>query len=166
MRSDEALLEGWLRGELNAFDELYLRYEAPLFGFIRRMGPADAEDVLHHTFLGLMREARGRRIGHVRALLYEIARNTCLNHARSARRVEPVSVPNDPPSPELQLLAREQSAALSQALTKLPSTLSETWALRASGLSYEEMSRVLKVPLGTVKSRMNELLNRLREELR
>ncbi len=53
-----------------------------------------------------------------------------------------------------------------QTLTRLPATLSETWALRASGLSYEEMSRVLKIPLGTVKSRMNELLHRLREELR
>lgn len=166
MRSDEALVEAWLRGELSAFDELYLRYEAPLFGFIKRMGATDAEDVLHHTFLAFLREARGRRVGHVRALLYEVARNACLSGVRSAKRVELVSAPVEPPSPELQLLAREQSAALSVALTRLPATLSETWALRASGLSYEEMSRVLKIPLGTVKSRMNELLHRLREELR
>ena len=43
--------------------------------------------------------------------------------------------------------------------------MSELYHLRAGGLSYEELSDVLGVPLGTVKSRMPELVKRLKEEV-
>lgn len=169
MRSDEALLEAWLSGELSSFDQLYARYEAPLFGFIRRLcggNAADAEDVLHQTFLGLMHEAKRRRVTRVKSLLYEIARNACLNRARSAKREAPAQVQSDIATPETTLVERETSVALSKALDSLPTQLTETWSLRAAGLSYDEISKLLSVPVGTVKSRMNQLLNRLRQVLR
>jgi DNA-directed RNA polymerase specialized sigma24 family protein len=37
--------------------------------------------------------------------------------------------------------------------------------LRAGGLSYEELAQVLQLPLGTVKSRLHEMVSRLRKEL-
>lgn len=37
--------------------------------------------------------------------------------------------------------------------------------LRSSGMSYEELATVLGLPLGTVKSRMHEMVTRLREEI-
>ena len=38
--------------------------------------------------------------------------------------------------------------------------------LRAQGLSYEDMAAVLEVPLGTVKSRMSQMIKQLREDVR
>lgn len=163
------LLDAWLNGELHAFDSLYARYEAPLFGFIRRLcggNAADAEDVLHQTFIALMHESKRRRVTRVRSLLYEIARNACLNRARSSKREVPAQVQSDTATPESTLVARETSAALSKALDTMPAQLTETWSLRAAGLSYDEISKLLAVPVGTVKSRLNQLLNRLREVLR
>ena len=56
--------------------------------------------------------------------------------------------------------------ALDGAVARLPSPLSEIYHLRSSGLSYEEMATVLGIPLGTLKSRMNQMVNVLREELK
>jgi DNA-directed RNA polymerase specialized sigma24 family protein len=43
--------------------------------------------------------------------------------------------------------------------------LAEVYRLRVSGLSYEEMAQVLEVPLGTLKSRMHDMVRRLQEEM-
>ena len=55
---------------------------------------------------------------------------------------------------------------LEGAIARLPPALSEVFHLRTSGLSYEEIADVLEIPLGTLKSRMNQMVTQLREELR
>ena len=171
-RTDEALLEAWRSGELSAFDALYGRYEGPLYGFIFRQlsgETAEAEDVLHQTFLAVLKEAKARPVLRVRALLFEVARNGCLNRLRTRRRAANAlntAVDLVPPAwPDAHFDAKETAAALQAAVTRLPSTLSEVYALRAAGLSYEEVAQVLDVPLGTVKSRLHEVVSRLRKEL-
>jgi len=163
-----------MAGDLAAFDALYARYERRLFAFIlRQLGEQRAaEDALHDTFMGLLRDREaGRSLRSLRAWLYQSARNVCLNRARSSRReaaaleVEARAPPAGSPSPE-QAAEREQLATLvRKAVGRLPEALSELYHLRASGLSQDELAQVLNVPLGTVKSRMHELVNRLREEL-
>ena len=49
---------------------------------------------------------------------------------------------------------------------KLPKELAALFTLRSQGMSYEEMADVLELPVGTVKSRMNQMLNLLRAEVR
>ena len=61
--------------------------------------------------------------------------------------------------------ARETEKALQAAVSRLPKSLGEVYRLRASGLSYEEMAEVLAVPLGTVKSRMHQMVMELRKEM-
>jgi len=61
---------------------------------------------------------------------------------------------------ESQLLS-----ALTESVKKLSQPLVEIYHLRCSGMSYEEMSHVLDIPLGTVKSRMFEMVGQLREEI-
>jgi RNA polymerase sigma factor (sigma-70 family) len=78
MTSDEALYARLLHGDLRAFDELYDRYERPLFGFVRKYlpDPKDAEDVLHETFLALLDERdRGKAARSLRAWIYQVARH-------------------------------------------------------------------------------------------
>lgn len=174
MVSDEELYRLLLAGDLRAFDQLYARYERPLFGFIRRAvpEPAEAEDVLHDAFLALLRDRAGAGAARsLRAWLYQVARNLCLNryrsHRRSTRALETDARTVAPPTapPEDALLEREDQHALAGAVAHLPAELAELYRLRARGNSYEEMAQVLALPLGTVKSRMHQMVKRLREEL-
>ena len=47
----------------------------------------------------------------------------------------------------------------------MPDQLGEVYAMRAAGMSYEGVAEVLGVPIGTVKSRVHRMLERLREEM-
>ena len=174
MRSDEALFEAWVRGDVAAFDQLYARFERPLFGFILGYlkDPAEAEDVLHETFLAVLRQ-RGTGAGaqSLRAWLYQVARNASLNRLRAAgragRTLEAAARedPAAPAAPDARLEAQQRSQRLDRAVGALPEPMRELYALRARGLSLEDLSHALAVPLGTVKSRLHALVKRLQEEL-
>ncbi len=180
MDSDEALYERLLRGDLTAFDRLYERYERRLFGFIRRYlgANADAEDVLQETFLTVVRvRGAGRTAISFRAWLYQVARNQCLNRLRSSKRAQrafdamagdalAAEASAEPAVAEVALLEVESRIALDRAVARLPAALGEVYSLRSGGLSYDEMAEVLAVPLGTIKSRMHDLIARLRKDMK
>lgn len=172
MLSDEALYEQLLRGDLGAFDRLYERHARPLFAYVRRhlADAHEAEDVLHETFMALLKE-RGRIAApSLRAWLFQAARNRCLTRLRSRRRGERAleaasHEPTDIDTPHLALEARESAERLRRAVERLPAPLAELYALRAGGMSYDELAGVLAIPVGTVKSRLHEMVSRLRQEM-
>ncbi|MFO0624623.1 MAG: RNA polymerase sigma factor [Polyangiales bacterium] len=172
MRSDEALHEALRQGDLSAFDTLYARLSGPLYGFIlRHLADAhEAEDVLHDTFMALLTHAPDAR--SLRAWLYQCARHHCLHRLRDRRRGARAldAAAHEPPevralAPGDALEARETAARLARAVAALPDALAELYALRADGLSYEELSTVLGIPVGTVKSRIHDMVARLRTEM-
>lgn len=173
--ADEVLYHRVWAGDLRAFDLLYRRYEVRLFGFLLRMvhNHHDAEDLFHEAFLSVL---RSRQVTLDRASfatwLYRIARNLAYNHLRSQRRRNSAhtAVESQPSLTELlvadEALAQNQHAQeLGQAVDALPAPLAELYRLRTAGLSYEEMATRLQVPLGTVKSRMNQMTARLQAQL-
>lgn len=176
MASDEALHERLLGGDLAAFDALYERHERPLFGFILGQLGGDrqeAEDVLHDAFLAVLRDRDpDRGVRCFRAWIFQVARNLCLNRRRSRQRAvrAAVAVAREPtagpPLPGHALEEHEVVQSLRAAVARLPAPLAELYRLRAGGLSYEELAQTLSLPLGTVKSRMHEMVSRLREEMR
>jgi RNA polymerase sigma-70 factor (ECF subfamily) len=174
MLSDEALYEALLNGDLRAFDTLYARYERHLFGFIRKhlVDAHEAEDVLHETFMAVLRDRAGARAaGSLRAWIFTVARHLCLNRQRSARRATQAlekqarSPDETSPGPERALEHRQAQDALRDAVGRLSLELGELYSLRTQGMSYSEMAEVLGIPLGTVKSRMHQLVQQLREEM-
>jgi len=173
MLSDEALYRDLVGGNIAAFDQLYRRYEGCLFGFIlRQLGDrGEAEDVFHEAFMAVLRERRTQReLVSFKAWIFEVARNLCKNRQRSQRRAArafetEARTPALQSHPEAIALSREAPAALQRAVAKLPEALAQLYDLRTSGLSYDEIAHVLDVPLGTVKSRMHEMVGRLREEI-
>jgi RNA polymerase sigma-70 factor (ECF subfamily) len=175
MDSDEVLFDRLRAGDMRAFDLLYERVERPLFGFIRaRLGnPQEAEDVLQETFLAVLRErTRPTELRSVRAWLVSVAHRLCLNRLRSRKRQGRAleEVAHGPPNEtaacaDAALVTHERSRILAGAVERLPTGLAEMYHLRASGMSYEELADVLKLPMGTVKSRMHDLVERLREEM-
>src|SRR6185437_1394665 len=89
MQTDEELFRRARQGDLTAFDQLYLRHERRLFGFILRLlgDRADAEEIFHDVFLSAFK-AKDVQLEEARfaAWIYRIARNACANKVRSRRR--------------------------------------------------------------------------------
>lgn len=180
MDTDETLLQRVRRGEIAAFDVLYERHEARLFAYLRAMlgDRGDAEEVLHDAFLAALRDVSATfdRDGAFRAWLYRIARNHALNRRRAHGRHERAALAAaaacaDRPASldgrgDRALEVRELEDALTAAIGRLPPSLGELWHLRTSGLSYEQIASVVDAPLGTVKSRMHQMVSVLREELK
>jgi RNA polymerase sigma-70 factor, ECF subfamily len=173
MPTDEALYLQVIEGDITAFDELYRRYEGRLFGFIRRqLGDAgEAEDVFHEAFMAVLKERKTRKeLAHFGTWLFQVARNLCLNRNRArksaARALEArTTLGESAPTAEHVLEVRELPDALERAVANLPLPLAQLYSLRVSGLSYAEIAATLGIPLGTVKSRMHDLIARLRKEL-
>jgi RNA polymerase sigma-70 factor (ECF subfamily) len=172
MDSDEALHERISRGDAQAWRALYERYERPLFGFIASQirDQAEAEDVLHETFMRLCSHPPSQP-RNLRAWLYEVARNLSKNRLRDGHRRQEHertlahAERARPRDAHTTLENAEEQFALERALDRLPILLSQIYSLRAKGLSYEDIARELDVPLGTVKSRLHQTVAHLKQEL-
>lgn len=172
MRSDEALYEAVQKGDARAFDELYERHSRALFAFVRRMlsDVHEAEDVLNESFLTLVRQREAAsKAESLRAWLFTVARNLCLNRLRSQRRgakaMDAVREREPQESPEGALEAKAVAQRVRLAVERLPPAMAELYGLRAQGLGYDEIASVLQIPVGTVKSRVHDMVRRLREEI-
>jgi RNA polymerase sigma-70 factor, ECF subfamily len=177
MRGDEELVTRIRQGDLTATDELYDRYKDRLYRFIGGYvsSAQDAEEVFHDAFMAALKDRSAVfEAGSFAPWLFRVARNRALNHRRGAMRYQKtlVAVEHDTstagvmgessPMPEDEV---ERRQAVIKAVDRLPESLREMFQLRSSGLSYEDMARVLDVPLGTVKSRIHQMVSALRKDM-
>lgn len=173
-------------GDAKAFDELVVRYEGKMYGFLMRMcGCADnAKDVVQETFMTAYRYLNGfRGDSSFKTWLYRIASTSCLKNKRR-RKNEPARhvslddlVPGEaevnrladsswPTTPVEELLNRELSGHIRNSLMKLPEKYRIVFVLRdMEGFSAEEAARALKVSVPAVKSRLHRARLFLRKEL-
>ena len=177
-------------GDVAAFEELMVRYERPLWGYVRRFvrDGAVAEDLLQEVFLRVVRAADGwRQDAKVAPWIYTVARNLCTDHARRAatRRARSLDAPARPsgdedsspkllldrvdakiPGSEREALSRELRQHLDRAIDELPRDQREVFILREMmDLPFSEIAASVGAPEGTVKSRMSLALQKLREAL-
>lgn len=160
-----------------AFDALVRRHQPRVLGVAARYvrEPALARDVAQNTFLELYRALpRYQPRGAFTSFLYRIALSQCRMARRTARaedrRVEAVALQLTdeaaPETSEARILAREREREVQRALDGLSEKLRAVAVLRYSGdLSYQEIADVLGAPVGTVKRRLFDALERLREVL-
>jgi len=134
-----------------------------------------AQDVAQETFVRAFRFYESfRNDSAFFTWLYRIAVNLCLDAHRKARfrATEPLEAfkenaqPEDPgPGPEHVVEMRELAKHVDVALDRLSPNHKAILILRESeGLSYEEISRVLRIPKGTVMSRLFHARMRLQRE--
>ena len=158
-----------------AFEALVRRYQRPLYGFIaRQLGDrARAEDVFQQAVFQIYSRINTcARPEAFRAWAFGVAANACRNAERSERlrAVEPLTEANAlqalqalQASPEQAAVASQTAQRIAAALRELPSAQREVFVLyHYSQLSYDDIGEALGVPTGTVKSRMNGALSRLR----
>ena len=110
LRSDEQLVASFRGGSEDAFRAIHDRYRARLLAYSRQMlggSRQDAEDVLQDVFVRVYRALRAsERPVSLRAWLYRIAHNRCIDHLRGLSRAWPTCStclerpsPTRPPSP-------------------------------------------------------------------
>lgn len=174
---DLEILKKFKKGETLAFGELVLKYQDRIYNLCRHMlGNAhEAEDAAQDTFLKAYQKLKDfKPEASLYTWLYRIAVNTCLDYKKkpffesflrkSDEREEFVEEPSsDWPSPEKLYESKQLGIALHKSLGKLSLKLRTVIILKEiEGLSYEEISEILDVSVGTVKSR----ISRAREELK
>lgn len=182
--AEARFIEKLKEGDPEAFDQLVLRFSSDIYGLLLRMTgePEEALDLTQETFLSALNSiASFRGDAYIRTWLFRIAINHSRNRFRwwnRRKRGKTISledtignsdvqvhetIPASGPDPEETALGRERERALLRALGSLPPIYREAVVLcDIDGLSYEEVSSVIGVGLGTVKSR----IARGREELR
>lgn len=169
----------WVRildGERDAFGDVFSRHAAPIYNFcFRRTADwAAAEDLTSAVFLvAWQRKADARLVDDsVLPWLYGIAINVVRNHRRSLRRQElgAARMPNmqtvvDPADGVAERLDdAEQMGRVLRMLERLPQRHQDVITLCLwQGLSYEEAALALKVPVGTLRSRLSRARRRLRK---
>ena len=184
--TDEDLLSRCQRGSLEAFEEIYRRYQRPILAYIYQItrnyeeAGCIAQDVFLKVFEKVDRFDIERRFS---TWFYTIARNASIDYLQSRRRKVMVTFSdldrNDgdntilavsegkAPSIVERLDREEASELLRESLGKLPQIYREIIELIVfQELSYEQASEILGgVSLGTLRSRMFHALRHLRGSL-
>ncbi|MCK4546818.1 MAG: sigma-70 family RNA polymerase sigma factor [Candidatus Eisenbacteria sp.] len=183
--ADEDLIQLVDGGNDDAFEIIVSRFKSPIINFLYRMlGDRDsAEDLTQETFIRVYRSAgRYKRIAKFSTWIYTIAANLGKNELRNRSRRHGVTwedmqnfdlkmdcgAPMQLHSPKTdRLVEREElRAALNQAIASLPEKFKVPFVMRdVEGFAYEEIAVMLKMPKGTVKSRINRARLRFREYL-
>jgi RNA polymerase sigma-70 factor (ECF subfamily) len=177
MTDEEAMARLRDEGDRRAFGQVVKRWRARIVRLCRRMlNDADrAEDVTQDVFARLL--ARPESYGHsarFSTFLWRVAVNACLDerrrNARSAAASPLAETAEAESAVQPSLLAaavREERAELVRvALARLPDHYRAVVVLRHyEGLKFREVAEVLEIPVGTVKSRMAEALDRLAQML-
>jgi len=154
------------------FEEIVLPHLDAAFNYARWLtrNDADAEDVVQDACMRAMRFFSSLRDADARPWFFAIVRNTWysrLGRRSAATEAATVDIARDEPAdnaldPEAQLLQQHTVAAVRAALDRLPGDFREVIVLRElEGLSYKEIAAVVRVPIGTVMSRLARARERL-----
>ncbi len=171
MEQDSQLVQQCLQGDGSAWEELVRRHSRRVYNLCYRFtgNGSTAEDLTQEVFLRIYRTIGSYRsaYGGFATWMTSVTRNLLIDHYRRTKRdrltdsledAMPV-VENKESSarrPDEQALLGELSAQVQSGLGRLSPDLREAVILRdLQGLEYAEIQRVLGVPEGTVKSRIN-----------
>ena len=188
MDSEAQLLARCRRGDPNAWDDLFDRHYAAAGRFVFQLGsdftPEDVEEICQEVFLSVIKNLNSfNGESQFQTWLFRIAANKGRDYrerqhaAKRGGGQTPVSLhaedpetgltidpPSHAPAPDAELLNAEKAELVRAALDQVGEPCREIIELRYFGdLSYEELSRALKLNPKTVSSRLSKCLDRLEE---
>ena len=178
MESDDdiELVERCRRGDREAFTQLVVRYQRPIYNaalwILRR--PEDASDVAQTVFLKVAEQLDDYDPQYrFFSWIYRIAVNESLNLLRRGSHEEALdeaveaTAEDGAAGPEARVSEHERAERVRRALMQMSATDRTVLTLRHFGeLSYEEIAQVLDIDDKTVKSRLFDARARLRERLK
>jgi RNA polymerase sigma-70 factor, ECF subfamily len=171
LEQDAQLVQQCLQGDGSAWEELVRRHTRRIFNICYRFigNSTEAEDLTQDVFLRVYRTLRSYRsaYGGFATWMTSVTRNLLIDHYRRTKRDRVTDSLDDAMPvvenkesvgrrPDEQALVGELAGQVQTALTRLSPELREAVILRdLQQLEYIEIQRVLAVPEGTVKSRIN-----------
>jgi RNA polymerase sigma-70 factor (ECF subfamily) len=170
MDEDLDLIKRVKNGEREAFDELVLKYQKPLYSLLYRMvsNREDAADILQKSFVKAFTGLDSfEQRSSFKTWLYQIAINLAKNVYRDRSRAEHVPIDDviirrDPRTLDA-LIAKEDRQLLRTALAKLPEKQRITLLLRIQGeRKFEEIAGIMKCSIGTAKANYHHAVQKLK----
>jgi len=180
--TDEQLIARFQKGDEQAYSELVNRYRDRLMNFVfQYLGDMElAEDIVQDTMLKLYQKKHYyKEIAKFSTWIYTIAKNLAYTELRRKKRRKVTllsqmtsdgknyDLPSNQPEIGQEIQNEFVHNLIQAAIQKLPDHFRTIIILRdIEELSYEEISSILDVPLGTVKSRINRARLQLQVELK
>ena len=170
---DYELIRAIQNGDMVAFNELVDRYKDRLMNVIGRMlsSKEEAEDVVQETFVRVYRHRQSFNFEHCFSTwIYTIALNLARNELRRRKKFKFFDISemqgNEAEIAVEMKLPNRLPEILDAAVKELPEKYRTAFLFRdIQEMPYEEVAKVLGVPLGTVKSRVNRARMMLRDKL-
>jgi RNA polymerase sigma-70 factor (ECF subfamily) len=168
-------------GNAKAYDELINKYRVAVYNLVFRMvrNQHEAEDLIQESFIKVYNSLHSFNEEYAFSTwLFKIATNNCIDYFRKRKlqtssldkpiKYKDSEMQHEYPDPELDaektIIAKERSKIIQRAINALPKKYFVAIDLRhREEKSYEEISEILNLPLGTVKARIfraREMLNK------
>jgi RNA polymerase sigma-70 factor (ECF subfamily) len=180
-RSDAELLAAYVQGDVADLDLLVARYRQSLFTWFLGMtgSRSDAEDLFQDVWVRVIRNAARFEDISFRAWMWQIARNLLIDFRRKRKpNISLDAVDDDEDQPLLEkLVAKEASPGeeaermdmarkAMQAVDRLPAVQREVFLMRVQGgLPFNEIAKILDVPVNTALGRMHDATTKLKQML-
>lgn len=149
------------------FDKIYKEYATKIYAYVYNMVRKReiAEDIVQDTFVKALKYGM-TRIRNKKAFLFRVAHNLAIDYIRKNihRDDGDMAMENDRKvSTTENILDR---VAIQKAIDSLPPKYKDVFVLKeVNGFDYQEISDILRIPIGTVKSRLHRAIERLKVEL-
>jgi RNA polymerase sigma-70 factor, ECF subfamily len=180
----KSLLDRAQEGDIDAFEKLIESHRKKVFNIALRMlsDYDDAADMAQEVFIRIYRSIKDfKQEAQFPTWVYRITTNVCLDELRKRKNKRTVSIDeeiklddgelkmqieDDRPLPHDAVERNDIRKAVRDAIKVLPEHFRIIVILRdIQGMSYSEISKILKTPEGTVKSRINRARQALKDIL-
>ena len=179
---EKQLIQQAAAGDAASFEALVLRYQTQVYSLAYRMvgNEADAQDLAQEAFVRSWRALDSFQFSsQFSTWLYRLTSNICIDFLRAQKKRKHISLtvlqddeqqqwdmPDHRPLPEEQMIVAQEREALSNAIASLDPEYRQVLILRiVNDCSYQQISEILGIREGTVKSRLSRAREQLRKKL-
>ncbi|WP_432408886.1 RNA polymerase sigma factor [Wukongibacter sp. M2B1] len=181
---EKILIEKSINGDIESFEKLIEKYQVVAFNIAFRMigNKEDASDMAQEALIKVFRSLKGfRGDSSFSTWFYRIVTNKCIDAIRKMKKVKTISldkefegengnynieIADNKYLPDKLYEVKEKKELVQTALKRVPEKYRTVLVLRdIQSFTYEEISEIANMPLGTVKSRISRGRSLLKEIL-
>lgn len=176
-RPDNELIQGYLAGDISAFEQLYERYKRQLYSYLNKMLSdqySTVDDIFQQVWIkALSKLPEYKNQDRFLGWLLRIAHNTTIDHFRRNRKWQHQVQLDSEDAPEIKddredlawqrMDKAEINRALSSALEKIQPELREVFLMRQEQLSFKEIAELQGCSINTALARMQYALKNLKK---